>query len=758
MPIEVELVKTILIAAVILFYAGFGASLWLTPVSLEKRFYMMTPFAGLYFVDAISHYGHYANLAGSQTIWLLLAITSLINLSAIIWRRPSFRWPNRGEVYLLLIALPALVLVLAPMLPQKELLVVGGYENSDPVAHAFTTDWVRENGYDTEINQNQESPLNVRLAFKVKGNIRLGFHFYQMYVDLISGLRSYATYSIVVAIGFYLWSVATGFFAMEILHLDRRAAYLSTLLLAISTLPLSIAVGGYGPHTLGMGLLIMAYGLWALALQGDDWRLTVLAAALSAAFVGIYSDVMPYLVIGIGMLATMYAVRFFRNHQYARVSRIAKITVAGAALSLALNPIGWYRAVARVLDIAQRSPGGNISWWVDLRQVAGLVPFGRDITQSLNYWELTVFWVVAIVLVSLMVYGFLKLDQNSKLITIAFLLPHFLSLLWFVFNSHTYQYYKGWATGWFIYIALLANGMVALTQQSATKRPMKVIAIGVSLLVVIFFARSSIKFSTSMNNRLALTPEIIELGRWSDALDMEQAVFVDTGDLRIPSAYWIGYFLADRAVHMDVPVVYTPYKGQKYDGEPWVIRYGDSPLEEPPRNWHPTFWQENIIEQNDDFALLTLEPVGGRKYDVPAVQQAVNANVGGLFNLIGYDIVQSQIKPGDQLQFTLYWLTEKKSERAYKFFLHLFDQNGELVEQVDWYPLGWTYHTHFWLPDEVVTDQVEFPIRHDLPPGSYTVKLGLYLEETGERLSVVQDGVQSPDKAMLLQSMVISSG
>ncbi len=758
MAFEVELVRTILIASVILFYAGFGASLWLTPASLQNRLYLLTPFAGLFLVDAISHYGHYANLAGRQTIWLLLAISSLINLSAIIWRRPAFRWPNRNEIYLLLMALPALVLVLAPMVPQRELLVVGGYENSDPVAHSFTTDWLRENGYDTEIIQNQESPLNVRLAFKVKGNIRLGFHFYQMYVDLISGLRSYATYSIAVAIGFYLWSVATGFFAAEVLRLDRRAAYLSTLLLALSTLPLSIAIGGYGPHTLGMGMLIMAYGLWALTFQGDDWRLTVLAAAFSAAFAGIYSDVLPYLIAGVGFLATLYAVRFFRDHQYSRVTRIAKLTVAGAVLSLALNPVGWYRAAARVVDIAQRSPSGNIAWWVDLRQVAGLAPFGRDITQSLGYWELALFWVVAIILASLMIYGFLKLGQNSKLITIAFLLPHFLSLLWFISNGLTYQYYKGWATGWFIYIVLLANGIVALTLQFAKKKPLKMIAFGVSLLVVILFARSSIKFSTSMINRLALTPEIIELGRWSEALDMEEAVYVDTSDLRIPSVYWIGYFLADRAVRMDVPVVYTPYKGQRYDGEPWVIRYGDGPLEEPPRNWHPTFWQENIVEQNDDFALLTLEPVGGRQYDIPNVQQAVNTDLGGLFKLIGYDLVQSQIKPGDQLQFTLYWVTEQKSEQAYKLFVHLFDQNGELAGQVDWYPLDWTYHTHFWLPGEVVTDQVEVPIRHDLPSGSYVVKFGMYLEETGERLAVVQDGVQAPDSAVLLQTVMIISG
>ena len=300
--------------------------------------------------------------------------------------------------------------------------------------------------------------------------------------------------------------------------------------------------------------------------------------------------------------------------------------------------------------------------------------------------------------------------------------------------------------------------MIALILRFSKTKPLKVLAFGVSLLVVILFARSSIKFSTSMNNRLALTPEIIEIGQWSKAFEREDSVYVDTGDLRPPSIYWIGYFLADRAVHMDVPIVYTPYTGQIYEGEPWVIRHGDGPREEPPWNWHPTFWQEKVAERNDDYALLTLEPVGGRNYNIPNVQQTVNANLGGIFNLIGYDLVKSQTEPVDQLQFTLHWLTEEKSEQAYKLFLHLFDQNGKLVEQVDWYPLDWTYHTHFWLPGEVVTDLVEIPIGHDLPTGSYVVKLGMYLEETGERLTVVQDGIQVPDNAVSFQTMIINSG
>ena len=91
MPFEINLAVTFLIASGIVFYAGYGTSLWLTTKNLQTHFYLLVPFVGLFLVDAISHYGHCANLAGRQTIWVLLTISSLINLSAIIWRRHSFR-------------------------------------------------------------------------------------------------------------------------------------------------------------------------------------------------------------------------------------------------------------------------------------------------------------------------------------------------------------------------------------------------------------------------------------------------------------------------------------------------------------------------------------------------------------------------------------------------------------------------------------------------------------------------------------------
>jgi len=58
-------------------------------------------------------------------------------------------------------------------------------------------------------------------------------------------------------------------------------------------------------------------------------------------------------------------------------------------------------------------------------------------------------------------------------------------------------------------------------------------------------------------------------------------------------------------------------------------------------------------------------------------------------------------------------------------------------------PMNGAYPTSLWLSGEFVADTHSIVLQPDLPPGDYTLKVGLYYAETGARLTTTdhQDAI-----------------
>jgi hypothetical protein len=91
--------------------------------------------------------------------------------------------------------------------------------------------------------------------------------------------------------------------------------------------------------------------------------------------------------------------------------------------------------------------------------------------------------------------------------------------------------------------------------------------------------------------------------------------------------------------------------------------------------------------------------------------------------------------PGGTLALDLEWRAAAPPARAYSRFLHLVDAQGNLVAQMDAPPLGGFVPADRWLPGDAFPEQVSFPLPAALPPGGYTLLLGLYDPATGARLT-----------------------
>jgi hypothetical protein len=107
--------------------------------------------------------------------------------------------------------------------------------------------------------------------------------------------------------------------------------------------------------------------------------------------------------------------------------------------------------------------------------------------------------------------------------------------------------------------------------------------------------------------------------------------------------------------------------------------------------------------------------------------------------LLGYDLAADSLTPGADIPLTLYWKARARPKEAYTVFVHLVDGQGNLVAQADAPPRDGTYPTSAWNDAEYVRDPHPFQLPEDLPPGDYTVRIGLYRASDGARAQILEN-------------------
>lgn len=133
----------------------------------------------------------------------------------------------------------------------------------------------------------------------------------------------------------------------------------------------------------------------------------------------------------------------------------------------------------------------------------------------------------------------------------------------------------------------------------------------------------------------------------------------------------------------------------------------------------------------------------------PPAPYTSGADFGDAIRLHSYDMGV----PTDGLfNLTFYWQT-LAPPGDYVVFIHLVDEAGNIVSQVDSIPVAGARPTSGWRAREVVTDNHVLPIPDDLPVGRYHVNVGLYNPDDDARLPVTLDGVPQPDNQLRLTTL-----
>lgn len=95
---------------------------------------------------------------------------------------------------------------------------------------------------------------------------------------------------------------------------------------------------------------------------------------------------------------------------------------------------------------------------------------------------------------------------------------------------------------------------------------------------------------------------------------------------------------------------------------------------------------------------------------------------------------EGQAAPGQTLQVTAYWQLLRPVDKDYTTFVHIVTPDGSLVAQGDRLLLTGDRPTSNWGVGEVVVQSYEIPVPAEAPSAPYTLRIGVYLSETLERL------------------------
>lgn len=185
-------------------------------------------------------------------------------------------------------------------------------------------------------------------------------------------------------------------------------------------------------------------------------------------------------------------------------------------------------------------------------------------------------------------------------------------------------------------------------------------------------------------------------------------------------------------------------------GEIVADRYAPRlPLDIPPGQ-HPL--QLHIGDQAPlKLADITVERTD-RTFEAPPISHSRVVTLGRQVQLLGYDLSSDLIAPGETLTLTLTWRALTEMSTDYTVFTHVLAPDGSMAGQQDRQPVAGTYPTSLWVPREVVRDVYAIPVSAAAAPGEHRLEVGMYVAETGTRLSVPE----TDDDAVTLQSISVT--
>ncbi len=143
------------------------------------------------------------------------------------------------------------------------------------------------------------------------------------------------------------------------------------------------------------------------------------------------------------------------------------------------------------------------------------------------------------------------------------------------------------------------------------------------------------------------------------------------------------------------------------------------------------------------------------------ISQPLEADFGGRIALLGYELGQAAVQPGDSLYLMLFWQALADVGEDYSLMVAMVDKNGKAVGEEKFSPLVRVYPTSRWVAGEVWRGQYDFTVPIEAQPGKARLQIGL-MDESGrlldERVSLASLEVQATERVFTAPETQYPSG
>jgi Dolichyl-phosphate-mannose-protein mannosyltransferase len=319
-------------------------------------------------------------------------------------------------------------------------------------------------------------------------------------------------------------------------------------------------------------------------------------------------------------------------------------------------------------------------------------------------------------------------------------------------------------------LALLAGGVITIWRQDWLKNWFGVAAVAVSTLVMVFIAWTSFKLIepskpqwsleratvTSFNN-LNLKPGTVFSWDARYTFVMGRPMSPDgQGDYFVDSAAAVEYL----ALGLEGKNLFGAFQQAVLDPKPGDLRFlRRTPLVQQTLLDGSTKADFVLLEARADSQLMPetvkelkrnlINRLDDNLIDIYSSSKQISFPSGALFGetirLVGFDLAGTP-KAGEKLNLTLYWRGEKPISEDYTIFVHLLDKDNNKVAQRDTQPRYGALPTTKWETGALFDDNQSLDLPADLPPGNYTLVIGIYRPSDFFRLPISE---QPPEQTLI---------
>lgn len=561
----------ILCALILMYYVGFGVSKLILPDEYQKNELLIIPFIGLSILTTIPYYFAYIGINSKISLLIFLLASSILNYIAI--RKKQRIELNINENFIpIIIAFIVLLIALSPLINVGYLTIIGS--NGDAMTHCLVSEYLENHGTlppDTTPSRPDQNIINHRLT----SHYPLGFHFFQSFVNILTGTRAYANFSVLTGLFLSLNILSTYVFARQMTE-DKKTSILAIALMAFNSVLFWVHYGDFGPNLLGVSLMPLTMSVTFITLKSQTKKSLIFSSLLLAATFSTYSEAAYFIIIPAIFFIIIKSLTK-KSVQLKYILKFSSIIVFAATFNmissfwLLTSIFNRFLTIIKtlILTVYINSPityaagkssikvvdNGNIWHIIHIERIYGLLPFRTALIETYGILDsniiiLTiVFIIISVVCISL--YGLYHTARKLELISA--IISSVAIYLILIYIYYPYWYFKVLTLTMFLLFVPLAIGIKRLYQSSDILKLTSVVFVLIFIFLNIYSLhiltdsvsknsmkvdREYIEAASVLNNQASKNSKILIMSNKYEIMDQWAPYFLQTFHVYSNSVYY----------------------------------------------------------------------------------------------------------------------------------------------------------------------------------------------------------------------------